>query len=259
MLWLAVIIAVALPAHAKKDEDKNKGTIFEILERTDGSQAMVAAIWYGDSDEPDFGAGCGANIQSLLDDKKKKLLFFAPSNRGFERFLGLPEGGFDGMGAESIKLAFPGLLNKLSIPDSAICDLLQRHLAPTKDAKKMTAKKLLQQGSITVADEALLPIAIGDVGVLIDYIANITERDVHTVNGIIQYIDDVLVEPVPDDPPPVDLGFICNNFATCGGPQGAQNQRDECKKFLAVCDEVNNREDCAQGAALICLDISIRD
>ena len=57
---------MALPVHAKKEEDKNKGTIFEILERTDGSQALVAAIRYVDA-----ASGCDGSIEQLLDDKKE--------------------------------------------------------------------------------------------------------------------------------------------------------------------------------------------
>ena len=59
--------------------------------------------------------GCKTEIKELLDDKKKKLLLFAPSNRGFERAFRLPEGGFDGMGAEAIKLALPALLARLEL------------------------------------------------------------------------------------------------------------------------------------------------
>jgi hypothetical protein len=257
MLCLAVIIAVALPAHAKKDKDSDTDTqtIYQVLQHTDGSQALFAAILYSDSDDPDFGAGCIVKTGPLLDDKKKKLLFFAPSNRGFEKYFKIPEGegGFDGMGAEAIVLAFPGLLHKLGLSNGAICDLLQRHLAPTKDAKKLTAKKLLQQGSITVEDGALLPIAIGDVGPIVDYFANITERDVKTVNGIIQYIDNVLVEPEPEDtdpPLPID---VCREL-------DCALQETECEQFVTACNlSMSDTEDCLQGAILICADINIGD
>jgi hypothetical protein len=251
MLCLAVIIAVALPAHAKKDEDKNKGTIFETLERTDGSQALVAAIRYVDGPDVD----CNVQIELLLDDKKKKAVFFAPSNRGFERYLKLPEGGFDGMDAEAIKLAFSGILNKLTLTGEDICDMLQMHVAPTKDAKKLTVKKLLQQGSITVADGDLFPIAIGEVGASISYAANITERDVFTVNGVIHYIDNVLVEPPPpsDDTTPLPNPEYCEELS-CGTQEG------ECVNFVAACNaSMQGRDDCAAGATLICIEIDLGD
>ena len=74
MLCLAVIIAVALPVHAKKDDkggDKDKDsdtdtqTIYQVLQHTDGSQALLAAIWYSDE-----SVDCNVQIELLLDDKK---------------------------------------------------------------------------------------------------------------------------------------------------------------------------------------------
>ncbi len=260
MLCLAVIIAVALPAHATKGDNNGKGkdkdsdtqTIYQVLQHTDGSQALLAAIWYSDE-----SVDCNVQIELLLDDKKENLVFFAPSNRGFEKYFKIPEGegGFDGMDAEAILLAFPGLLHKLELDDKAICDLFQRHLAPTKDAKKLTAKKLLQQGSITVADGVLFPIAIGDLGASISYGGgNITERDVFTVNGVIHYIDNFLVEPLPPtEETEVPNPAFCNSL-DCGF------QEQECKNFVDLCNASENEtDDCYQGAIIICADINIGD
>ena len=111
------------------------------------------------------------------------------------------------MNTDAIVLAFPGLLNKLEpkLTSVDLCDVLLNHVAATKDAKKLTARKLLQQGGITIADGVLFPIAVGEVGPSIAYSANITERDVFTVNGVIHYIDNVIVEPEPEPPPGMGL------------------------------------------------------
>ena len=157
------------------------------------------------------------------------------------------------MNIKAIELAFPGILARLELTAEDICKVLQNHFAKTKDAKKLTAKKLLQQGSITVADGALFPIAIGEVGASISYAANITERDVFTVNGIIHYIDNVLVEPPPpsEDDQPLPIGY-CTEVLDCGA------QTSECEEFVAKCNIfVQDREDCAQGATLICIEIDV--
>ena len=119
---------------------------------------------------------------------------------------------------------------------------MKRHIVPTKDAKKQAAEKLLQQGSITVG-----------------YEGHLTEHDVITLNGLIHYIDNVLVEPeVPDVPDNEKPTWICHNVGQCG-TLTPYPQRDDCLAYLAVCDEDVNLEDCAQGAGLICIDINIRD
>ena len=158
------------------------------------------------------------------------------------------------MDVEAILLAFPGLLHKLELDDNAICDLFQRHLAPTKDAKKLTAKKLLQQGSITVADGDLFPIAIGDLGASIGYGGgNITERDVFTVNGVIHYLNSVIVEDPP--PPPPHENGVCSLDECENNPELAQ----ECQDFLTIClqgaDTGADREQCVGAALLKCVEL----
>jgi hypothetical protein len=245
-LTVCLLVVTSGAALAKP---KGGATILKTLERTDGSQATVAAIRFVDA------AGvCGVQIAQLLDDKKKKLVFFAPSNGGFERFLKLPDGGLDGMSTDAIVLAFPGLLNKLALTAEDICDVLQNHVAETKHAKKLTASKLLQDGDITVTDGALFPIAIGDVGPSINYAANITERDVFTVNGIIHYINNVIVEP-EEEPPEVDPSLICETVDTCAvsGPS-----RNDCRTFVLLCESGGqDQQDCIQGATLICLETEL--
>jgi uncharacterized surface protein with fasciclin (FAS1) repeats len=242
--------SVALAKGGKGGKGKGQVTILESLEHTDGSQALVAAIRFVD------GQGvCGVPIEQLLDNKKEKLVFFAPSNGGFAKFLTLPEDGFDGMNTDAIILAFPGLLNKLELTSADLCDVLRNHVAATKDAKKLTARKLLQQGGITVADGSLFPIAVGDVGPSINYAANITERDVFTVNGVIHYIDNVIVEPEPEPPEGPSPSDICMTVDTCAvsGPS-----RNNCQTFVLACGAAGqDQDDCAQGATLICLETEL--
>ena len=250
MLCLAVIFAVALPAHAKKDDDKDSEmdtdtqTIYQVLQHTEGSQALFAAILYNDESFHEGGIeGCNAELKPLLDDKKKKLLLFAPSNRGLAKFFLLHQGGrgFDGMDAKAIKLALPGLLSRLDLTEDegreAICELLQRHIALTKDAKKQAAEKLLQQDSITVG--------IG---------GHVTEHEVRAINGLIHYIDNVLVEPEEPEEPKTEVPLeICNEL-DCG------LQETECTQYVALCNASSlDTDDCVQGAILICADINIGD
>jgi hypothetical protein len=251
MLCLAVIFAVALPAHAKKDDkdgdkdsDTDTQTIYQILQHTEGSQALFAAILYNDESFHDGGIeGCNTNLKKLLDDKKKKLHLFGPSNRGLAKFFLLHQGGrgFDGMDAKAIELALPGLLARRELSEGdgrkAICELLQRHIVPTKDAKKKAAEKLLQQDSITVG--------IG---------GHVTEHEVRAINGLIHYIDNVLVEPPPPEEPKTDVPLTICNELDCG------LQETECTQYVALCNASSlDTDDCIQGAILICADINIGD
>jgi uncharacterized surface protein with fasciclin (FAS1) repeats len=247
-LTVCLFVGASSVALAKSAKD-TKDTILDTLEHTDGSQAVVAAIRVVDGD-----GVCGDPIEQLLDNKKEQLVFFAPSNGGFAKFLKLPGDGFDGMDTDAIVLAFPGLLNKIELTSADLCDVLRNHVAATKDAKKLTARKLLQQGSITVADGGLFPIAVGPVGTSIDYASNLTERDLFTVNGVIHYIDNVLVEPEPPEvgPSPSD---ICTTVDACAvaGPS-----RNDCQIFVLACGAAGlETEDCAQGATLICIETEL--
>lgn len=186
---------VTFPMSGFADGKVSKGeTILDRLVSTDGSQGLVAAIRVVD------GSGvCEVLIAELLDNRSKRLVVLAPSNRGFEKFFELPEGGLNGLGSDTIELAFPALLNKLALNNEDICDVLLKHVSEQGNASNATARDLLRKGEITVADESQFPIAIGNVGPSINYAANITERDVFTVNGVIHYIDNVIVEP--EEPP----------------------------------------------------------
>jgi uncharacterized surface protein with fasciclin (FAS1) repeats len=250
VLTVCLFMGASNAALAKKNKDKDKpDTILQTLKHTDGSQALLAAMTFVDE-----AGDCRIQIEQLLDNKKEKLVFFAPSNDGFAKFLKLPEGGFDGMDTDAIVLAFPGLLNKIEPVN--LCDVLLNHVAPTKDAKKMTAKRLLQQGSITVEDGALFPIAVGKVGPKISYAGgSITERDVFTVNGVIHYIDNVIVEPEPEPPEGPSPSDICTTVDTCAvsGPS-----RNDCQTFVLACGAAGqDTADCAQGAALICFETEL--
>ena len=57
-------------------------TILDTLVRTDGAQALVAAVLVVDGSETEC-----PQIGELLDDRKAKLTLLAPNNTGFEDFL----------------------------------------------------------------------------------------------------------------------------------------------------------------------------
>ena len=264
MLCLAVIIAVALPVHAKKDDkdgDKDKDsdtdtqTIYQVLQHTNGSEALFAAILFNDEcfensrhgDNP----GCDTEIKELLDDKKKDLVLFALSNRGFESILQLPEGWIDasGMDAEGLKVALPELLLRLELADGgpaekAIYELLIRHIVPTKDAKKKAAEKLLQQGSITVG--------IG---------GHVTEHEVRAINGLIHYIDNVLVEPIPVPEEPVDEYDVADIEEFCIEIPGCFGRENRCEEAVWNCFLAEGEQDpqtCGNAGFLACLDLDLR-
>ncbi|MFA9418980.1 MAG: hypothetical protein ACERLB_02415, partial [Gammaproteobacteria bacterium] len=80
MFCLAVIFAVALPAHAKgedkdgggdkdKDSDTDTQTIYQVLQHTNGSQALFAAILYNDECFDNYlpveNPGCKTEIKEL--------------------------------------------------------------------------------------------------------------------------------------------------------------------------------------------------
>ena len=238
-VFLLVIVGISTSAPAFA---KGKGTILAVLERTDGSQALVAVIRVADK-----SGACTINTEALLNDKKNKLVVFAPSNRAFDIFLKLPEGGFDGMSIDVIVLALPGILNGLVLTDADLCDVLLKHISEHKKPKKKAiARKLLEEGDITVVDGSKFPIAVGEVGPSINYEASITERDVFTVNGIIHYINNVIVDAEEPDP---DLNVICDQEKCLTDPV----QRTQCENFLALClASINSQRQCVAGGLLIC-------
>ena len=66
---------------------------------------------------------------------------------------------------------------------------------------------VLEEGEITVLGSDL-PIAVGDVGPLVNFEASITERDVFTVNGVIHYLNNVIVDA--EEPPQPPTNEVCN-------------------------------------------------
>ena len=235
--------------HKFVDKDDQRGwsyhrkgaTILDKLERTDGTQALLAAIRVIDS-----SSVCSPIIEELLDNRKKRLVVLAPNNRAFEKFLILPEGGFDGMSTETIALALPGILNRLDLNAEDVCKVLLKHIAERKDAKRLTARELLEEGEITVLGSDL-PIAVGDVGPLVNFEASITERDVFTVNGVIHYLNNVIVDA--EEPPQPPTNEVCNQEKCFSDPE----QRAQCENFLAACLAANEpEEECVGGGLLIC-------
>ena len=222
-------------------------TILDQLKRTDGTQALLAAIRVVDG-----SSVCPAIIEELLNNREKRLVVFAPNNRAFEKLLILPEGGFDGMSAETIALALPGILNRLDLSAEDVCNVLLKHVAERRDAKRLTARELLKEGQITVLGSDL-PIAVGGVGPSINYEANITERDVFTVNGVIHYLDNVIVDA--EEPPQPPTNEVCNQELCLTDPE----QRTQCEEFLGTClasdDLGTSEEECVAGGLLICNEV----
>jgi len=194
---IAVLFSIGLWGSAAVAQPVFKGTILEALQQTDGSQALVAAVQVGDA------AGCLPGIVQTLDDRKATLAVFAPSTPAFEKFLRLNPNQLAGLNPDAIASSLPALLASVELTEADLCDLLLKHVAVFEKKmkkKKLSADALLVRGQITMADRSVFPISIGKGDVTINYESEITQRDVFTVNGVIHYVDNVIV----DAPPPSD-------------------------------------------------------
>ena len=150
-------------------------------------------------------AGCLGGLANTLGERKAKLVMFAPSNSAFEKFLRLNPGALDGLDIAKIKANLPAFLGHIELTDIDLCNVLLKHVAiGEKKVKRLSADELLVLGNITVADRSVFPISVGSGDVMINYEGEITQRDVFTVNGVIHYLDSVLV----DAPPPPSDGAV---------------------------------------------------
>jgi uncharacterized surface protein with fasciclin (FAS1) repeats len=182
-------------------------TILEVLVRTDGAQALVAAVLVVDE-------ALGTGIAGILDDPSASLVLFAPGNRAFEDLLGLEEGSLDGLSIEMIASLLPSILDGLGLSPENVRDILLKHLAfnsgYTDDGSE---DGLLKLGEVTVADESVFPISIGPAAVSINYESGFTKSNVKTVNGFIHYLDTVIL-----DAP--ETGGVVQVFVTSGSFDG---------------------------------------
>lgn len=249
VLSLALGAGTLAQAAGKKPEGKNKLTIMEELDRTNGTEALLAAIQVADE-----SLVCSIGIAELLDDKKANLVLLAPPNEAWEVFLHLIPGTLKTFDVDMIARMLPGLLgkNELAIPD--LCDVLERHISMGKKGKKggepKTLNELLEQGSIVMLNESEYPVAIGGGrggGICVNYDSCITERDVQTQNGVIHYLHKILEEPPPEDPPvPEEIDAWCSQ-GMCGEDQ---DLHDECVADMQVCLAASESDDECYGASL---------
>ena len=222
----------------------DQSTVLDELVSTKGTEALVAAIQVVDS-----GGACAVNFAELLGDRLANLVLLAPSNEGFEEFLGLSPGALEGLTSNIIVGMLPGLLQRLSLDTEDLCSVLLKHVSVEGAQSK---RDLLNRGEITVLNTNY-PVAIGDNGVTIGYIHAITEPDVYTVNGVIHYLNSVIVEDPP--PPPPHENGVCSLDECENNPELAQ----ECQDFLTIClqgaDTGADREQCVGAALLKCVEL----
>ena len=165
-------------------------TVLDKLVQTDGAQAVVAAVLVVDE------AGVlPFSLAEILGDRKEEVVLLAPSNAAFEKLLGVDPGTLNGLSIDDVKAALPGLLPP-GVEVSAVADILLKHVALPKRASLRTASenKLLEKGSIMVADESEFPVGIGASGVQINYETTIIKSNISARNGVIHYIDTVIVD-----------------------------------------------------------------
>ena len=189
-LIITLLAVISTAASATGWGQYKKPTILDLLISTDGAQALVAAVLVVDeAGVLDF------SIADLLGNKYAEIILLAPSNNAFERLLGLNDGTLDGLDVDTVKEELPGLL-----PDEVVAAILLKHVSLPKRANKLTASQnaLLKRGDITVADESPFPVSIGVLGVRINYETTITKPDNFSRNGVIHYIDTVIVDGLLD-------------------------------------------------------------
>ena len=110
----------------------------------------------------------------------------------------LDPGTLNGLTIAEIKDALPGLL-PAGVGPKEVADILLKHVA----SGKATENKLLKKGSITVlakdesGENSTYPVGIGASGVTVNYETTVIKADVWASNGIIHFIDTVIVDADP--------------------------------------------------------------
>lgn len=167
---------------------QGNGNIVERLSGIDGSQALIAAVLVVDESMTlDFSI---AESLSGIDN----LVLLAPTNPAFESLLGLDSGFLDGLTVDEIKAALPGILDDLGLTVGNVVDILLLHVGQVEAA---SSGELLAAGAVTVAGDAEpLAVSLGSKGVRVNYEASVVLADVAADNGVIHFIDTVLVGDV---------------------------------------------------------------
>jgi uncharacterized surface protein with fasciclin (FAS1) repeats len=213
-------------------------TILDRLLRTDGAQALVASVLVVDD-------ALGSEIADTLGDPEADLVLFAPANAAFAELLTLEAGDLDGLSIETISGLIPVFLGQLGLAPEDVRDILLKHVAANPVAPEDASEDaLLDLGSITVIDESVFPVSIGPGGVAINYEAGLTKVDVFTDNGVIHFLDAVIVGAT--EPP--DEAEVCT-LELCGNDEALLQQ---CEDFLDSCMMSENPDECAPAASLIC-------
>lgn len=192
-LVLALSFFMAAPS-AVADSDRygyrKAPTALDKLVQTDGAQAVVAAVLVVDNAQV-----LPFSLAEILGDRKADVVVLAPSNAAFEKLLGLDPGFLNGLSIEDVEAALPDLLPD-GVGVSEVAAILLKHVALPKRANLWTASEdaLLKNGSIVVADESEFPVGIGATGVQVNYETTIIKANIGARNGVIHYIDTVIVD-----------------------------------------------------------------
>lgn len=188
---LLLVLLLALSTAPALAYDKGAPTILDRLLKTDGAQAVVAAVLVVDEANV-----LGFSLAELLDDKRAEVILFAPSNAAFEKLLGLEAGTLNGLTVDEVADALPGIIGPLGVTVENVAAILLKHAALPRKAKPRTASEnaLLARGSVEVADGSVFPVGIGSAGVSINYETQIIKPNLFARNGVIHFIDTVIVD-----------------------------------------------------------------
>ncbi len=193
-LWAVIMILflglASMTAIADDDDDDRRGpTVLDTLVRTDGAQAVVAAVLVVDE-------ALKTGIADLLGDRRAELVVFAPSNAAFEDLLMLPDGYLDGLSIQDIVDALPDAVAAAGLNVDTVAAVLTKHVAVLRRANLRTASEaaLLRRGAVKVVDGSVFPVSVGSSGVEVNYETTIIKANLLGINGVVHFIDTVILD-----------------------------------------------------------------
>ena len=191
VLFITFLAVLSTAASATGWGHYKKPTILDSLVNTDGAQALVAAVQIVDEN-----GNLGFSLAALLGDKNSEVVLLAPSNSAFEQLLGLDEGSLNGLSIGEVKDALTSGALPPGVGVSEVQAILLKHASLPNRANKFTVSQnaLRKKGGIEVADGSVFSVSIGTAGVKVNYEATITKPDNFSRNGVIHYIDQVIVD-----------------------------------------------------------------
>lgn len=186
---LAFAIVLMAPV-VMADSPTRSTTILDKLLQTDGAQAVVAAVLVVDE-----ARVLHFKLAEVLGDPNAEVVLLAPSNAAFEKLLGLDPGTLNGLTIEQVKGSLPGLL-PAGVGAPEVATILLKHVSLPDRANLRTASDvaLLTNGSIEVADMSVFPVGVGASGVQVNYETTIIKANIAARNGVIHFIDTVIVD-----------------------------------------------------------------